>query len=227
MSNQKKNEQESLLKELGIRTTPSEFDSASVPELQAENLRLENEIKKLELAEKIENLAARKRKLAQKKSEFDAKNREILMELRRRAARMVGCSHRKGGTAVAGQRNPLPEGGGDADVFALLKHQLPTGDWLVTCQRCGAEWMPADRFTGKPATVIGGFTYKDALLARTDNSPSKSAVFKLEDHRTDAEIEADKWHPPVDEHGNPVKDIYAQPPNNDGPLQPPGAISRR
>ena len=212
-----------VLKELGVGQT-SEFDGLSASELTAEEKRLDVHLKKLELAERLEKSEEKKRKIRDNKERFEASMKRIAIDLARIAARQRGCSHRKGGLA---SREGLPVEGGNDDNYALLKHQLPSGDWMVTCQRCAAEWFPEDRFTGRPATVIGGFTYRDALMARTDNSPSKSSQFRFEDHRSHEEIEADKWLPPRNESGQPVQNEIAIPLNNDGKLQPPAPVMRR
>jgi len=222
MSTNKQNQTE-ILKELGIGTT-SEFDGLSANELTAEEKRLDVQLKKLELSERLEKSEEKRRKIQENKTRFEAAMRRIQMDLARIYARQRGCSHRKGGLAG---REGLPVEGGNDDNYALLKHQLPSGDWLVTCQRCAAEWLPEDRFSGRPATVIGGFTYRDALMARTDNSPSKSAIFRLEDHRSPEQVEAEKWQPPRNEQGELIKDERALVPNSDGPLQPPAPSLRR
>ncbi len=223
MSTNKQNQTE-ILKELGVGAEPSEFDGLSASELTAEEKRLDVQLKKLELAERFEKSEAKREKIRENKARFEAAMQRIAMDLARIAARQRGCSHRKGGLAG---REGLPVEGGNDENFALLKHQLPSGDWLVTCQRCAAEWTPEDRFTGKPATTIGGFSYRDALMARTDNTPSKSAVFQFEDHRTPEQKAADAWQPPRNEAGELVVDKRALPLGGDGPLQPPGPVSRR
>jgi hypothetical protein len=218
MSDKDKN----VLKELGIGEA-SEFEGLSMSELTAEERRLDVELKRAELAERLENSEERKRKKRERKEQFEAAMRALGLELARRRARQKGCSHRKGGLA---SREGLPVEGGNGDSYALLKHQLPSGDWWVTCQRCAAEWYPEDRFTGRPATVIGGFTYKDALMAPTDNSPSKSCVFRLEDQRSPEQKAAQAWQPPRNEKGELVQDELAALPG-DGPLQPPAPVLRR
>jgi hypothetical protein len=211
---------EDILGELGVT---NEFDGVSTADLTAEEKRLDIELKRLELAERLEKSEERKRKKQERKEQFEAAMRAIQMELARRQARQRGCSHRKGGVAERGAKE-LPNG--TDGVFALLKHQLPSGDWWILCQRCGGEWYPEDRFTGKPATIIGGFSYRDALMAPTDNSPSKSCVFRLEDHRSDDQIAADAWKPPRNEKGEVIKDMLAEP-LGEGPLQPPPAVAKR
>ena len=226
MSSQKdKDNQAAILKELGIAPGQSnEFENVSSADLLAEQTRLDVELKKLELQDRLETMAAKKRKFEEKKREFDAQNKAITDELGRRAARQRGCSHRKGGTAMAGSRDPLPVGGGDADVYALIKFKLPNGDWWVSCQRCNAEWYPEDQFTGRPQTVIGGISHEQVLMFKTDNTSGESSQFRLEDNRTSGQIERDRWHPPVDEDGKEVPDIRALPPNAGKKLQPPSPV---
>lgn len=202
--------QDDFLKSIGITPTNA-FEGMSEAELKAANVRMEAEIKRLELEEKSEQLQDRKRKKQAKREEFEAKNRELLNQLARIAAKQRNCTHRKGGMGQ-GVGHPEPISPGDSDVYAVIKHQLPNGDWLVMCQRCGAEWMPQDKWSGRPASVIGGITYKEALQFRTDNTPSKSCVFNFNDSRTDEQVEKDRYKPPVDDAGNPVKDMRALPP---------------
>jgi hypothetical protein len=225
-TNKDKNElDKTLLKELGIDPEkPNEFEGKSTKDLEEENRRLDVALKQLELEDRVQTMAAKKKARDAKRAEYLAKTDEILKELARRAGRQRQCSHRKGGTSVRGQSMPLPYEGGDADTYALIKHQLPGGEWWILCQRCGAEWFPEDKFTGRPATVIGGFSWKDAMLARTDNAMSKSAVFVFEDNRSAEQKAADRWKPPVDENGNLVPDILALPPGQAGVLQPSAPV---
>ncbi len=217
---------DSILKELGINPgQANEFDGKSSKELLNQQTQLDVELKKLELQDRLETMASKKRKFDEKKREYEAKNRQLLDELGRRAARQRGCSHRKGGTTQAGSRDPLPAQGGDAEKFALIKFRLPNGDWWVNCQRCGAEWFPQDSFTGRPETIIGGISHSQVLMLPTDNTSGESSQFGLEDNRSSSEIERDRWHPPVDENGNEVRDIRALPPGaGSGRLQPPAAV---
>jgi hypothetical protein len=195
-----------VLKELGVT---NEFDSVSTQDLTAEEKRLDVELKRLELEERREAQQKRYAKKATQKAELEAKMRAIALELARRETIQRGCNHKKGGVG----KEAVIHGQGTDENYSLLKHQLPTGDWFIQCQRCGGEWYPEDRFTGRPATVIGGFTYRDALMARTDNSPSKSSVFKFTDTRTPEQIEADAWQPPRNEKGEVIKDTRALPLN--------------
>jgi hypothetical protein len=218
-----------ILKELGInpqevakrQAQSSEFDSKSLSDLSQEEKELDVKLKRLELQERREKSEERVRKVTEKKREFQAKMKALAEELARRTAQQRGCSHRKGGTIQAGSHGKLPLEGGDADVYAVLKHQLPTGQWMIQCQRCAAEWYAADPFTGKPATVIGGITYKQALAFRTDNAPSKSCVFRYQDFRSDEQKEEESWKPARNERGEIVEDFLAKPTEEaDGPSRP-------
>ena len=193
-----------ILKDLGVS---SEFDNVTTEDLTAEQKRLDIELKKLELEERLETQTKRKNKRLELKREFDAKMRAIAVALAQREMAQRRCNHKKGGLGVEAVIN----GQGTDENYALLKHQLSDKTWFVQCQRCGAEWRPANRFTGESETVIGGFTYRDALKARTDNSPSKSCVFDLVDNRTPEQIAADRWQPPRDEQGNEIKSTKALP----------------
>lgn len=220
-----KKEQDVYLRELGINSeATNEFDGKPTADLVEEQRRLDVEIKRLELDEKIEAMAGRKRKKEQKLSEFNMKNRQIAAELGRRASSQRICQHRKGGVTIPGTANPLPPEGGDSDMFSIIKHQMPGGEWVIFCSRCGAEWWPANKFTGQPETVIGGYSWRYMLAARTDNASSKSAVFNFEDRRTEADIEKDRWHPPVDDNGKEVPDTRALPIH--GENEPPPAVRR-
>jgi len=77
----------------------------------------------------------------------------------------------------------------------------------------------------KPQTVISGFSWKDAFYARTDNSPSKSAVFKFVDSRTPEQVEADAWRPPRNEKGEIIKDTLSFPLHAEFE-EPPSAVRR-
>lgn len=223
-------ERDTLLKELGIESKSNEFEGLSSKELAAEQQRLDVELKKLELADRLETMAAKKRKNDVRRQELLAKNKSLQDEMARNNARQRGCSHRKGGTTVAGTRDPLPTQGGDSDRYALIKFQLPNGDWWVQCQRCAAEWLPEDAITGRPETVIGGISHSQVLMFPTDNTAGGASQFVIEDHRTPEQKEMDRWKPPVDENGKEVVDVRALPPGVglDGTktkLRPPAPVA--
>jgi len=211
-----------VLKELGIAPErQSEFDSKTVAELSQEERELDVKLKRLELQERLEKSEAKQAKIAEKKREFEAKMKAISYDLARKRAMQRGCSHRKGGQIQAGSKGQLPLEGGDSDMFAVIKHQLPSGDWMIQCQRCGAEWLPADRFTGRPASIIGGITYRQALAFRSDNTPSKSCVFNFRDLRSPEQKEADAWKQPRNDKGELIEDDLGKPlAEQDGPPAP-------
>ena len=219
MANKDIKENADILKELGIDKA-SEFDGKTDSDLTAEQKRLDIALKQLELEDRLEQAQTKKRKKKEQREQFEAAMKALSTELRRRRIRQTGCSHRKGG--VGNRTEGLPAAGGDSEVFAFIKHLLPDRTWFVLCQRCGAEFRDANRFTGEPATKIGDWTFEMALMARTDNHESHSSLFNLEDHRTPEQIAADAWHPPRDEAGNLIEEPKV---NSRRPTMPPPPVS--
>lgn len=212
-----------FLKELGINQ-PSEFDGKSDAELTAKSKWLDVKLKELELDNRLEEAATKKRKKDEKRLQFEAAMKALTEELRRRKIRQTGCSHRKGG--IGNRVEGLPAAGGDSDVFAFIKHRLPDGTWFCLCQRCGAEFRDENKITGEPATKIGDWTFEMALTSRTDNQESHSSQFVITDNRTPSQIAADAWHPPRDEQGELIKETVTAVKRPNMPPPPVSSIPR-
>jgi hypothetical protein len=102
--------------------------------------------------------------------------------IRNFALRQGNCNHRKGGRGLSGVQGK----GTDSD-YAIIKHQMPNGDWHVFCTRCSKHWQPTDA----DAKLKGG--YFEALDWPTDNTPSGSSMFTFQ--RGDGSRDPVRWTP--------------------------------
>lgn len=137
------------------------------------------DLERSKLLQEKEQLELIKLRKEVEKMKLDDKQREILLkqhsetvdEYRRRINQeQQACNHHKGGVDIAGVR-----GQGNHSMFAVIKHQLPTGDIMVLCQRCNKIWQ------------VGDSDYNAMLNAPTDNTMSTSVQF-IGAKRTDIHI---------------------------------------
>lgn len=120
-------------------------------------LRLERE--KLELEDLRNKVEAVRRKKAADKLSADQQEQSIKEAQRQEKIRQSICNHRKGGMGLEGMI------AGNDTNYAVIKHQLPNGDWLVMCTRCCKMWKKED----------AGFNA--AIGFPTDNQPSGATLF--------------------------------------------------
>ena len=161
--------------------------SAEFQSMQLENLRLEKELKELEIKEKQANLQDLQERLAE---------RELKRENTRQRAKTNGatlialdlgqkayerrCNHRKGGNGAAG----VVAGQGDSANYAVIKHTFANGDTWLRCQRCGKTWKPPaiSQFATREEYLAKYAEYQAALNFPTTNIPSSSYLFKFSDN---------------------------------------------
>ena len=86
------------------------------------------------------------------------------------------CSHRKGGYV---SDRGIFERGTD-DQYAVLKHQLPFGDWMIRCLRCGKKWVLPKRESFKTDFdfQMAYLQYKEAQRFPTRNTSSTGIQFQ-------------------------------------------------
>jgi hypothetical protein len=155
-------------------------------EVEAELKRVELEQKKLELEYRQADLIVKRDEAERIKGRRAAAldtNRQKMLSLRNfianREAAQNRCNHRKGGVDA----RAFLEGQGTSAMYAINKHKLPNGGYMVICARCGKEWHPADKYhveggivTPKPATP----GWEVAVNWPSDNTPSTSSTFTFE-----------------------------------------------
>lgn len=132
--------------------------------LQAEREELELEV----LRDQVAKLHAQKEQKKMSHAQVETALQDFQVQQERGFAE---CNHRKGGKNLEGAR-----GRGTDDKYAVIRHQLPFGQWMVLCTRCHKVWLPpdiAERMGRKPDPD----GYKEALEWNTDNEPSGSSLF--------------------------------------------------
>ena len=148
-------------------------EEKSLKELQAENLRIQNE----HLKEQTEFYRAQNEEAVRKRLSRvgqHAEQERTLAEGRAMRDRVQGqCTHLKGGKGDDLANN---NGDGDKGGHSVIKHLAEWGERMVKCTRCFAEWWPGDTEENHPT----GISYATALRFNTDNSPSGAAQFKID-----------------------------------------------
>lgn len=124
---------------------------------ELEALRLEKE--KLELEALREQVEKSRREKEAKRLASEQQERAIKESQRQEELRQKICNHRKGGMGLEGM-----VAGNDTN-YAVIKHQLPTGEFVVLCTRCCKLWNKKDS------------DFQAALAFPTDNQPSGSTLF--------------------------------------------------
>ncbi len=137
----------------------ADLSKMNAGELREEATRLEAEV------ERLEREAARRDFTVHEHVEADlAALQQIYKD---RAAK---CNHRKGGRIKLDENTLDPDWwakGTDA-MYAVVKHRLPGGDWIVKCLRCMCEWLH-----DTPG-------YAEALKYPTDNVSSSGVLFGVQ-----------------------------------------------
>lgn len=162
-------------------------------QLQDEIAALDLEAKKIEIEYRKQEMAWRAKDMVVKEdaiAKIEAKRNAALETARakriatlqfiaNREANQKRCNHRKGG------RGPeaIMRGMGSDPEYAIIKHRLPHGEYMGLCQRCGKEWMPANKWNTengvlRPTPATEGWEW--AMNANTDNSSSASSDFRFE-----------------------------------------------
>ena len=151
-----------------------QLGSKKTLELEQERIRIDNEIRSLDLElkrEQVKKIREAKQALIDKAAAQKAAIDQFLFQ---RKARQATCNHRKGGVGAEG----VIRGQGQSAMSCVIKHRLPSGSWMVLCSRCGREWygpLTALQNGGTPKPASKG--YFAALQLPTNNSQSESSRF--------------------------------------------------
>ena len=156
----------------------AELSSKTNSELEAEVAAADLEMKQLDLEIKRETVSKIKAERAHKLELANSKRLATLQFLASRKANQDRCNHRKGGRGP----DAVMRGQGDDASYALIKHRLPHREFMVLCQRCGKEWMPANKWNVengvlRPTPASEGWDW--AIQANSDNTPSASSDFSF------------------------------------------------
>jgi hypothetical protein len=149
------------------------FEGKTNRELTDETVRLDNEMKALDIELKRDQVSKIRAQIEMKRENARTRNQSIRQYLAQRDAQQSNCNHLKGGMGA----DSFLRGQGDSPYYAVIKHKLPSGRYMVLCQRCGKEWHPADKFDKSVKETPG---YQQALAFNTNNSASGSSTFLFE-----------------------------------------------
>jgi hypothetical protein len=161
--------------------------NSEVESLEVEAKRLQNEILKLEVKEKLANLQDLEERLAERELKRETRrqvsktNGATIAALNREATmKEARCNHKKGGNGLAG----LKGGKGTDSQYAILQHTFANGDMWIRCLRCGKTWKPPVRRAYKTEDEynIAAAKYELAKEFQTNNSPSSSYLFRYSDN---------------------------------------------
>lgn len=145
--------------------------SREVEQLSLEERKAELEFKQLQIKLMKHQLAEIESKEKQKQLSHEQVESGLKDFQAQQERGFAECNHRKGGKNLEGAR-----GRGTDDKYAIIRHQLPFGQWMVLCTRCHKVWLPpeiAERMGQKPDSEA----YKAAMEWNTDNEPSGSSLF--------------------------------------------------
>jgi hypothetical protein len=149
-----------------------ELSTKSNSEIKAQLDELQRESDALDLEIKRESVAKIRAERANKLAAAQMRKNSTLNFLAQREATQSHCNHRKGGRGA----DAIQRGEGQAAEYAVAKHRLPHGKFMVLCLRCNKEWHPGIVVNG---VVISVETpgYAEALNFPTDNTASGSSTF--------------------------------------------------
>lgn len=97
---------------------------------------LDIQLKMAQLQDAQESLAMRSAQRATQLRRRKDNAKELADGEARRRARVLACPHKKGGMDLEGWRH------GTSDKYAKLVFQLPNGDHMISCSRCGNVLLP-------------------------------------------------------------------------------------
>jgi hypothetical protein len=149
------------------------FETLTNKQLADESAKIDAEMKALDLELKREQVSKLRAQINQKRDDAASRNIAIKQYMAQRDAMQDNCNHLKGGMGP----DAFMRGAGDSPYYAIIKHKLPSGKYMVLCQRCGKEWHPADKFDKSIRETPG---YQQALAWPTNNSASGSSTFLFE-----------------------------------------------
>jgi len=182
----------------------------SIKRAQLADLELQKQERELSIQEKRGTIGERLNKQKQKEQDRAMQGRVFAAQKREDDAKQNACTHKKGGTVS--QRNlQVLSTGGNSPQYAVIKHQMITGDFWVRCLRCGKTWLPPveENFyfnaKGKQVAPVDGVfskekfekaeaDYRTAVQFETNNTPSGSVICKFSkwDDKAEAWVDATK-----------------------------------
>jgi len=115
-------------------------------ELQIKRAELEEiELRKKEREFSLQDLKARvserELKETQRRNDREQQGRTFAQQAANNELKWKNCTHKKGGKVKNRDMSVLTSGG-NSDQYAVIKHQMITGDIWVKCLRCGKWWAP-------------------------------------------------------------------------------------
>lgn len=172
---------------------PEEYTEKTNAQLQDEIAALDFEAKRIELEYRKQEMAWRAKDMIVKDDEIAkiesrknaaletarAKRIATLQFIANREANQKRCNHRKGGRGA----DAVMRGQGSDPEYAVIKHRLPHGEYMVLCQRCGKEWHPANKWNTENGVIVplpATEGWQWAMELNSDNSPSASSDFRFE-----------------------------------------------
>jgi hypothetical protein len=182
----------------------------SIKRAQLADLELQKQERQLSIEEKRGTVNDRLNKQKQKEQDREQQGRVFAAQKREDDAKQNACTHKKGG--VVSQRNmQVLSTGGNSPFYAVLKHQMITGDFWVRCLRCGKTWLPpveenfyfsakgravapADGVFSKEKFEAAEVDYRKAVAFETNNTPSGSVICKFSkwDEKSEQWVDATK-----------------------------------
>src|ERR1700676_5277908 len=107
------------------QTRQEMLDDLELQKRRLELKRLERDVQTMELDEQVAGSAAKRNAVTLKKNEEE--QRKVVLN----------CNHHKGGKGMEGFK-----GHGNDAKYAVIKHQFPNSDFVISCSRCNNVWLP-------------------------------------------------------------------------------------
>lgn len=137
---------------------------------QLKALKLEQTERKYHIQDLQTRISDRELTEKQLKEDREQQGRTFAQQEATDQYRFKICTHKKGGTVTARDQRVLTTGG-NANQYAVMKHQMINGDIWVRCLRCGKTWAP-------PIESNFFFDAKGRLVAPADGQFSKDRFNK-------------------------------------------------
>lgn len=146
---------------------------------QLDDMKLDREYKKFDLLVKQDQAniiqGRRTAQVEANRQKMDA----LISFMSNREAQQNHCNHRKGGTDA----RSIIYGEGTSDMRSIIRHGLPSGNFMAICTRCNKEWHPPRPFNVengvlKPLPATEGWL--EMVNAPTDNTASASSNFTFQ-----------------------------------------------
>lgn len=166
-----------------------------IKEAELEEIHLRRQEREYSVKDLKARLAERDVVELQKKEDRAAQGRTFTQQRLADEQKWAICTHKKGGKVSPRDMTALHTGG-NANQYAVIKHQMINGDMWVRCLRCGRTWAPPlkEKFyfdaRGKQVPPqLGVFDkerflqaireYDTATKFETNNSPSGSVQVRF------------------------------------------------